>query len=178
MSNILKKPKKALSVFSLVMINTIAVDSLCSLPISAEYGFSIVFFYILGALLFLIPTALIAAELATGWPETGGIYIWLREAFGKKAGFLIIWLQWLYNIVWYPTIMSLLAATLAYIFDPSLANNKEYMITMILFMFWAATFSNWFGMRLSGWLQAKQITLIFHGRGFSLNLPTSIHLPY
>jgi putative glutamate/gamma-aminobutyrate antiporter len=152
MNTIIKKPKKALSVFSLVMINIIAVDSLRSLPISAEYGFSIVFFYILGAILFLIPTALIAAELATGWPETGGIYIWLREAFGKKAGFLIIWLQWLYNIVWYPTIMSLLAATLAYIFDPSLANNKEYMITMILFMFWASTFSNWFGMKVSGWV--------------------------
>jgi putative glutamate/gamma-aminobutyrate antiporter len=152
MNSMSKKPRKALSVFSLVMINIIAVDSLRSLPIGAEYGFTIVFFYILGGLLFLIPTALVAAELATGWPETGGIYIWLREAFGKKTGFLIMWLQWLYNIVWYPTIMSLLAATLAYIFDPQIANNKTYMITMILFMFWSATFANWFGMKLSSWV--------------------------
>lgn len=152
MNTIIQKPRKALSVFSLVMINIIAVDSLRSLPIGAEYGFTIVFFYILGGLLFLIPTALVAAELATGWPETGGIYVWLREAFGKKAGFLIMWLQWLYNIVWYPTIMSLLAATLAYIFDPAIANNKAYMITMILFMFWMATFANWFGMKLSSWV--------------------------
>lgn len=154
MTNIIKKPRKALSVFSLVMINIIAVDSLRSLPIGAEYGFTIVFFYILGGLLFLIPTALVAAELATGWPETGGIYIWLREAFGKKTGFLVMWLQWLYNIVWYPTIMSLMAATLAYIFDPALANNKSYMITMILFMFWMATFANWFGMKMSSWVSA------------------------
>jgi putative glutamate/gamma-aminobutyrate antiporter len=152
MSIALPRSRKVLSVFSLVMINIIAVDSLRSLPISAEYGFSIVFFYILGALLFLIPTALVAAELATGWPQTGGIYVWLREAFGKRAGFAIIWLQWLYNVVWYPTIMSLLAATLAYLFDPQLAQNKAYMLTMILLLFWGATFANWFGMKISSWV--------------------------
>jgi len=146
------KSRKVLNVFSLIMINIVAVDSLRSLPISAEYGFQLIFFYILGGLFFLIPTALVAAELATGWPQTGGIYVWLREAFGKKWGFLIIWLQWLYNIVWYPTIMSLLAATLAYIFAPQLANNKAYMLTMILMMFWGATFANWFGMKLSSWV--------------------------
>lgn len=152
MANVKSKQRKVLNMFSLVMINIIAVDSLRSLPIGAEYGFTIVFFYILGGLLFLIPTALVAAELATGWPQTGGIYVWLREAFGKKAGFTVMWLQWLYNIVWYPTIMSLLAATLAYIFDPAIANNKAYMITMILMMFWGATFANWFGMKLSSWV--------------------------
>jgi putative glutamate/gamma-aminobutyrate antiporter len=147
-----KTVKKVLSVFSLVMINVIAVDSLRSLPISAEYGFSIIFIYIIGALLFLIPTALVAAELATGWSQTGGLYVWIREAFGKKYGFLIIWLQWLYNIVWYPTIMSFLAATLSYIFAPSLANDKAYILTMTLLFFWGATFANWFGMQLSSWV--------------------------
>ena len=144
--------RKTLTVFSLIMINVIAVDSLRALPINALYGFSLVFFYILGGIFFLIPTALVAAELATGWPETGGIYVWLREAFGKRMGFIIIWLQWLYNIVWYPTIMSFLAATLAYIFAPELANNKAYMVTMVLLLFWGATLANWYGMRVSSWV--------------------------
>jgi amino acid transporter len=140
---------KKMSVFSLVMINVIAVDSLRSLPAGAEYGFSLVFFYLLGAIFFLIPVALIAAELSTAWPETGGLYVWIREAFGKKTGFFVVFWQWLYNVVWYPTIMAFLASTLCYIFMPSLANDKTYMITMILLMFWGATFSNWFGMGLS-----------------------------
>lgn len=151
--------KKVLSLFSLVMINVLAVDSLRSLSIGAEYGFSIVFFYLIGALFFLIPVALVAAEMATGWPESGGIYIWLREAFGKRWGFFIIWLQWLYNIVWYPTIMSLMAATLAFLFEPSLANNKIYMWSVVSLLFWLATFVNWFGMRLSGWVSS--ITTLF-----------------
>lgn len=146
--------KKVLSLFSLIMINVVAVDSLRSLPISAEYGLSLIFFYVLGAVLFLVPVALVAAEMATGWPETGGIYIWLREAFGKRWGFLIIWLQWLYNIVWYPTIMSLLAATLTYLFNPALANDKWYMWCVVMLMFWGATFANWFGMRMSSWVSA------------------------
>jgi putative glutamate/gamma-aminobutyrate antiporter len=143
---------KTLTVFSLIMINVIAVDSLRALPINALYGFSLVFYYLIGGIFFLIPTALVAAELATGWPATGGIYVWLREAFGKRAGFIIIWLQWLYNIVWYPTIMSFLAATLTYIFAPELATNKAYMVTMVLLMFWGATFANWYGMRVSSWV--------------------------
>jgi putative glutamate/gamma-aminobutyrate antiporter len=144
--------RKTLTVFSLIMINVIAVDSLRALPINALYGFSLVFYYILGGILFFIPAALVVAELATGWPATGGMYVWLREAFGKRIGFIVIWLQWFFNIVWYPTIMSLLAATLAYIFAPELANNKAYMVTMVLLMFWGATFANWYGMRVSSWL--------------------------
>ncbi len=152
MSMVFNSKNKVLGLFSLIMINVVAVDSLRSLPISAEYGFSIVFFYLLGGLLFLLPVALVAAELATGWPEAGGIYVWLREAFGKRMGFFIIWLQWLYNIVWYPTIMSLLAATIAYLFNAQLANDTLYLWSMIMVLFWGATLANWFGMKLSSWI--------------------------
>lgn len=79
---------KALGFFSLVMINVIAVDSLRSLPIGAAYGFSVVTYYLIAGILFFIPSALAAAELATQWPVTGGIYIWVREAFGRKAAFV------------------------------------------------------------------------------------------
>ncbi len=110
--------KKPLGVFSLVMINVIAVDSLRTLPISAHYGSSIIFYYLLAAITFFIPAALVTAELATGWPTKGGIYAWVKEAFGAKVGFLIIWLQWIYNIVWYPTILSFVAVTIAYLIKP------------------------------------------------------------
>ena len=143
------KPRRVLSVFSLVMINVIAVDNLRSLPISAQYGFSLVFFYILSALIFFLPSALVSAELATGWPETGGVYIWVREAFGKRWAFLVIWLQWIYNIVWYPTILAFLAGIFAYLLNPALAENKLYMLSVILSLFWFATIINACGMKAS-----------------------------
>ncbi len=142
-------PKKTLSVFSLVMLNVIAIDSLRTLPLSAIYGTSLIFYYLVAAVIFFLPTAFIAAELATGWPERGGIYVWTREAFGKKIGFMTIWLQWFYNICWYPTIMALIAATIAYVVDPNLVNSKIYMLSVILILFWGATLINCFGMRIS-----------------------------
>ena len=111
----IKSSKAALSVFTLVMINVIAVDSIRALPISAEYGLSLIFYYILGGVLFMIPSALAAAELSTGWPETGGVYVWVKEALAK-ALLLAAWLLWIYNIVWYPTILSLLASTCFFIY--------------------------------------------------------------
>jgi putative glutamate/gamma-aminobutyrate antiporter len=140
---------KTLGIFAIVMINVIAVDSLRSLPFSAVYGFSIVFYYLLASLIFFIPIALVSAELATGCSNRGGIYLWVREAFGERWGFLTIWLQWVYNVVWYPTILAFIAGALAYLVNPALANNKIYMLSAILLLFWVATFINCFGMRWS-----------------------------
>ncbi len=131
------------------MINVIAVDSIRTLPFSAVYGFSLVFFYLLAALAFFIPTALVSAELGTGWPNRGGIYVWVREAFGRKISFLVIWLNWIYNIFWYPTILALIAGVFTYFFNPALAENTLYMAVAVLVLFWFATGVNCLGMRAS-----------------------------
>ena len=154
MADIEFKSKKALGFFQLVMINVIAVDSIRTLPFSAAYGYSLVFFYILAAFLFFIPTALVAAELGTGWPTTGGVYVWVREAFGKKWSLVVIWLNWIYNVVWYPTIIALIAGTAAYFFDPALSDNKLYMGGSVVILFWLATWLNLFGMKISGIISA------------------------
>lgn len=145
----MKIKKPILSVFSLVMINVIAVDNLRTLPISAKLGLPLVFFYIVAALAYFIPVALVAAELATAYPQTGGLYVWIREAFGKQAAFVTIWLQWIYNVVWYPTILIFIAETFAYLFDPSYAQHKIYLLTSVVFLFWTFTLLNCFGMKLS-----------------------------
>ncbi len=142
--------KKVLSVFSLVMINVIAVDSLRTLPLTAKLGFHLVTFYLVAAFAFFIPVALVAAELATAYPNTGGVYIWVREAFGRRTAFITIWLQWIYNVVWYPTIMAFVAATLSYLFAPELANNKLYLLITVISLFWLFTILNCFGMKVSG----------------------------
>lgn len=146
--------RKTLGVFSLAMMNVIAVDSLRSLPAGAGYGFSLLFFYVLAALCFFIPTALISAELATAWPNTGGAYVWIRTAFGQRAGFFAIWLQWIYNVVWYPTILSFIAVTIAYLFDPNLANHKWFVLPVILGIWWIVTGLNCLGIKVSSWVSS------------------------
>lgn len=148
-SKILKFPR-SVSVFTLAMINVAAIGSVKNWPFISEYGFSSLFYLLLAALVFFFPVSLVSAELATGWSKKGGVFIWVKEAFGHKAGFLAIWLLWIENFAWYPTILSFVASTIAYIFNPSLAENTYYTLFLVLFFFWGATFANLFGMRASG----------------------------
>ncbi|MDI9818912.1 MULTISPECIES: APC family permease [unclassified Legionella] len=141
--------KHTLTIFSLTMITVGSVDSIRNLPATALFGSQLISFFILGALFFLIPTALVSAELASGWPKQGGIYIWVKEAFGKKMGFLAIWLQWIENVIWYPTILSFVAGTIGYLINPSMANNPYFLWGIIVSSFWGATFINLRGMRSS-----------------------------
>ena len=145
---------KALGVFSIAMINLAIIYSIRGLPLLAEEGTAAGFYLLVSAIFFLIPVAFISAELATGWPPKGpgGIYIWVREALGERWGFVAIWMQWSENVIWFPTVLSFIGATIAYIFMPSLANNKLYMLTTILFIYWAGTFANFHGIKTSAWI--------------------------
>ncbi|MEL7431319.1 MAG: APC family permease [Chlamydiota bacterium] len=152
------KSNRPLSVVTLTMINIAAICNIKNFPLSALYGLSSIFFYALAAIIYFIPIALVSAELSTAWPSRG-IYTWIREALGGKMGFLVVWLQWVENIIWYPTILSFIAATIAYAFDPSYAENKLYVLCVVLISFWTVTFLNFLGMRVSGWISTMAALL-------------------
>jgi len=152
MALITTQQHKPLTIFRLVMMSVIAIDSLKNLPANAQYGSSLLFFYLIATVAFFIPSALVAAELATGWPETGGIYVWVREAFGKRMAFVAVWTQWLYQLIWYPTILSFIAVTIAYFFSPALALNKTYILSTILGIFWIATLISCSGLKVSSYV--------------------------
>jgi len=151
--------KKILGVYTLTMINVAAILSLRNLPVMAELGWASIFFYLLSGIVFFIPSALVSAELATGWATTGGVYTWVKAAYGKKWGFVAIWMQWVENLFWYPAVLSFTGATIAYLIDPSLAENKYYILTVIFLLYWACTFVNYFGMELSGLLSSTGVML-------------------
>jgi len=150
---------KKITVFTLVMMNIIAVDSLRSLSMGAVYGYTLLAFYALAAVLFFIPSILVTAELATAFPITGGVYIWVREAFGQRFGFLAIWLQWIYNVVWFPTIFAFVASTLTAAFAPSYANNPYVLLSIVLIAFWSITFINTLGIEASSKLSTMGAVL-------------------
>ncbi|MDR3478506.1 MAG: APC family permease [Gammaproteobacteria bacterium] len=141
--------KTGLTTFALAMLITGAVDSIRNLPAASLFGSSLIFFFIFSAIVFLIPSALVSAELASGSTEESGIYHWIRRVFGEKAAFLAVWLQWIANLVWFPTILSFIAGLICYLIKPELAQNKVYLVTVILITFWALTFVNLRGINVS-----------------------------
>ncbi|MFC1643800.1 amino acid permease [Candidatus Omnitrophota bacterium] len=145
--------RQQLSVFMLAMMNVAIIMNLRGLPMMAKEGLAMIFFLLFTMIVFLLPTSLVSAELATGWPVGGGVYRWVKEAFGGRLGFVAIWLQWIQNVIWYPTILAFGAGALSYLFlDPALASNKFFNVIVILAVYWGATLMNFRGMKTSGWL--------------------------
>ena len=140
---------KKISFFSLIILIVAAIDNIRNLPSAALFGSSLLFFFIFSAIVFLIPTALIAAELSAAFPDNGGVCHWVNKAFGKKWAMAAIWLQWINTMVWYPSMLSFIAGILAYLIDPSLAQNKVYLISVILTVFWGLTLFNLKGIHMS-----------------------------
>lgn len=144
-----------LGVITLAIMNVTAVVSLRGLPAEAEYGISSAFYYLFAAIVFLIPTSFVAAELAAMFQDKqGGVFRWVGEAFGKRMGFLAIWLQWVESTIWYPTVLTFGAVALAFIGsnsaeDMNLASNKMYTLAVVLIIYWAATFISLKGL---GWV--------------------------
>ena len=150
-----------LSVATLAIMNITAVVSLRGLPAEAIYGLSSAFYYLFAAIVFLIPTAMVAAELAGMFSDKqGGVFRWVGEAFGPRTGFLAIWLQWIESTIWYPTVLTFGAVSIAYIglndaADAALASNKVFTLITVLAIYWIATFIamkglSWVG-KISKW---------------------------
>lgn len=144
-----------ISVATLAIMNITAVVSLRGLPSEATYGLSSAFYYLFAAIVFLIPTAMVAAELAAMFSDKqGGVFRWVGEAFGPRAGFLAIWLQWIESTIWYPTVLTFGAVSFAYIglngaSDAALASNKIFTLVTVLAIYWIATF---IAMKGIGWV--------------------------
>ena len=150
-----------LSVMTLAIMNVTAVVSLRGLAAEAEYGLSSAFYYLFAAIVFLIPTAMVAAELAAMFSDKqGGVFRWVGEAFGARAGFLAIFLQWIQSTIWYPTVLTFGAVSIAFIgmnqqHDMALASNKIFTLCIVLAIYWVATFValkglSWVG-KISKW---------------------------
>lgn len=141
--------KAKIGVFALVMLMTGAVDGVTNLPSIAIFGQQLIFFFIVASVLFLLPTGLVSAELCTQFKENSGVYIWSKKAFGGNFGALTVWLQWINTLVFFPTILTTIAGTAAYLINPKLSHNTYYLVGTSLTAFWIMTLLNLKGVKQS-----------------------------
>ncbi|SHN45092.1 putative glutamate/gamma-aminobutyrate antiporter [Cryptosporangium aurantiacum] len=123
---------------ALAFMTTSSVASLRPSPTMAVYGLACVFLYLVPAIVFLLPTSLVSAELASGW--SGGVYNWVTRGISSPAGFLAVWCQFAMTIFYYPSLLSFVASTLAYVFAPDLASNGVYVAAVIIIVYWLGVY--------------------------------------
>ncbi|SFR66500.1 Amino acid transporter [Agromyces sp. CF514] len=134
-----KAPRTAyISWVALALMTTASVASLRPAPTMAVYGLACVFLYLVPALIFLLPTSLVSAELASGWK--GGVYNWVATGISKPMGFLAVWCQFAMTIFYYPTLLGFVASTLAYVINPALASNGVWTALVIVVCYWSGVF--------------------------------------
>jgi amino acid transporter len=131
-----------MSVPTIAMLTAAAiVTSLRGLPLMAEEELTMFAYIAFATLLFLLPAALVSAELGGAFADRkGGVYAWVGAAFSPRWGFVAVWLQWIQNVVWYPTALGFAAAAAAFtIHRPATANNNIYVGLFCIGAYWLAT---------------------------------------
>jgi amino acid transporter len=129
-----KRTINYISWVALALMTTSSVASLRPSPTMAVYGLASIFLYLVPAVVFLLPTALVSAELASGWE--GGVYNWVSQGLNKPLGFLAVWCQFAMTIFYYPSLLGFVASTLAYVINPELASSGVWTAIVIMVCYW------------------------------------------
>jgi len=123
---------------------------------AAHNGTSSISLWILAAVLFFVPMALVINELSSRFPEEGGLYVWSKEAFGDFHGFVAGWTYWVYTIFYFPGLLLASTSMSAYVIGgkgAELAQDRIYLLVGSLGLLFIAVMLNIIGLNVGKWLQ-------------------------
>src|ERR1700747_3497337 len=123
---------------------------------AAHNGTSSMSLWVLAAVLFFVPMALVINELSSRFPEEGGLYVWSKEAFGDFHGFVAGWTYWIYTIFYFPGLLLASASMSAYVLGgkgAELAQDRTFLLAGSLALLFVAVVLNLVGLNIGKWLQ-------------------------
>ncbi|MEO5814397.1 MAG: APC family permease [Gemmatimonadaceae bacterium] len=147
---------RALGLRDLVLFNLVAVVGLRWLATAAKAGPSALALWVLAGLFFFVPQGLVVTELASRFPQEGGIYQWTKRALGEKHGYVCGWCYWINNVLYYPNLLISTAVIATYVIgkgESGLASNWTYVLSATLVCLWLAVLLNIVGVGTGKWLQ-------------------------
>ncbi len=112
--------KKVLRSLDMTLFTVCAILVMDTLAPSAAIGPSSISWWLITLVLFFIPYGLITAEMGTMIPEQGGLYVWIKNAFGEKWAARTTWLYWVNVALWMPSVYILFAGMFAQLFFPEM----------------------------------------------------------
>ncbi len=142
--------KRTLGKLDTVLFTVCAILVIDQLAASATIGPSALFWWLFTLLVFFIPYGLICAELGTTYPEEGGIYAWVRRAFGPRWGARASWLYWINVALWMPSVYVLFAGMFAQLFMPQMSLLAK--ISLAVVMTWATVYTNVIALNVGKWI--------------------------
>ncbi|MBR1376202.1 MAG: APC family permease [Bacilli bacterium] len=112
-----KKFKLVDAVLATVCITLVAE----SVPPTAAIGNSQYFWWLFLIIAFCIPYGMISAELGTTYQSEGGMYDWVKKAFGPKWAARVAWNYWINFPLWIASLAVAVTDVIVGIFDIELS---------------------------------------------------------
>ncbi|GAC1671571.1 MAG: APC family permease [Candidatus Acidiferrum sp.] len=155
-SDPIKQLRKEMGFWDVLLFNIATVLGPRWIAAAAHNGTSSISLWVLAALFFFVPSALVINELSSRFPEEGGLYIWAKEAFGDFHGFVAGWTYWIYTVFYFPGLLLASAAMSAYIIGEggvTLEHNRHFLLLVSLGLLVVAVGLNIIGLNIGKWLQ-------------------------
>lgn len=133
----MKKKKK----FRLLdaVLGTVCLTLVCeSVMPTAAIGNSQYFWWIFLLICFCVPYGMITAELGTTYPSEGGMYDWVKRAFGPKWAGRVAWNYWVNFPLWIASLAVAVTSIIASLIGYDL--NIVVLLILELVYIWLVTF--------------------------------------
>jgi len=148
--------RKTMGFWDVLLFNIATVLGPRWIAAAGHNGTASISLWIIAAVFFFVPGALVINELSSRFPEEGGLYVWSREAFGDFHGFIAGWTYWIYTVFYFPGLLLASASMAAYILGSHgsvLAQDREFQLSVSLAMLVVAVVLNIIGLNVGKWLQ-------------------------
>ncbi|MDE3162218.1 MAG: amino acid permease [Acidobacteriota bacterium] len=148
--------RKTMGFWDVLLFNIAAVLGPRWIAAAGHNGTSSISLWVLAAVFFFVPGALVINELSSRFPHEGGLYVWSREAFGDFHGFIAGWTYWIYTVFYFPGLLLASASMSAYIIGGrgiALAQDRTFLLVVSLAMLLVAVLLNIIGLNIGKWLQ-------------------------
>lgn len=149
--------RRELRLRDIVYFNVCAIISLRWVAAAAHAGPQSFVLWILAALFFFLPSALVVARLSQLFPSEGGLYNWTKHAFGDRHAFVCGWLYFLSTVLYFPSLLLAGITMSVYAtgkFGEHLADDRAFALLTTFLLLWAAFTANFFGLRVAKWIAA------------------------
>jgi len=129
------------------------------IALSASVGPYAVFWWCVTLVLFMLPNLLVTAEMGSTYPDQGGIYAWVRDAFGTRWAARITWMYWINIVLWVPSVFIMFSGMLSSMFFPDMTLWTQIGIGIALCGLLGVT--NCMPLSLTKWILALATPLKF-----------------
>jgi glutamate:GABA antiporter len=146
--------KRELGLRDLILFNVAAVVSTRWIGVAAHAGSGALTLWAFAGIFFLVPCALVVAQLSRRFPEQGGFYVWTREAFGEWHAYVCGLFYFVNNLFWIPGVLIATVGMVASSLPPlaARAESPEFVLPVALVLLLLIVTANYVGLRVGKWV--------------------------